>query len=101
FHVARGPARRQRMLDVRAVVKPRQVAQQTKPSDRPPANKFDQTIGGIGLRSDKHGSAGVFAIVESKEKRAPLVPLLVFIAAQRERPTVQLRHAHEYAKQIS
>src|SRR5436309_13191589 len=89
------------MVDMRAIVEPRQVAQQTQPPNRPPADKFDQPICRIGLRRNQHGSTRVLAVVERKKERTPFVPFLVFVAAQREGTAVQLHHPDEYPKQVA
>ena len=44
FDLLRGFALRQRMLDMRSVIEPRQIANQPQPPNRPPANIFDQAI---------------------------------------------------------
>src|SRR5712692_7278328 len=89
------------MFDVRSVIEPVQIAQQAKPADRPPADKFDETIGGISLRGYKHRATGILAVVESEEKRAPLVPLRIPIASQGKRAPAQLHDAYENTEQVT
>src|SRR6516164_7194995 len=89
------------MMDVRAIVEPRQVTQQTQPPNGPPAHKFDQPVGRIGFRRDQHSPTRVLAVVEREEQRTPFVPFLVSVAAQREGTAVQLHHADEYPKQVA
>src|SRR5260370_6723752 len=89
------------MFNMRTVVETRQVAKQAQPSDGAPAHKFNQPVGGMRLRRDQHWAAGVFAVAERQEKRAPLVPLRIVIASQRHGAAAQLHHAHEYTEQIS
>jgi hypothetical protein len=53
------------------------------------------------VRGDQHGAACVLAIVERQEKRAPLIPLRIIIAAQGEGAPAQLNHADKDAQQIT
>src|SRR5216684_7270027 len=99
--MAHRATRSERMLDMRAVIKTRQIAEQAKPADRAPAHKFDKPVSRIGVRRDEHRPARVLAVVERQEKRASFVPLPIVIAAQRHGAAAQLHHAHEYAEQIS
>src|SRR6267154_6473490 len=46
------------------------IANQTKSSDWPPANVFDQAIRSLGVGSDHHFAAGELAVVERKKKAA-------------------------------
>src|SRR5438445_11351677 len=80
-------------------MQPRQHAEQTQPADRSPLNKFDMAIGGIRVRRDEHRAAGVLAVIESQEKRAPLAPFLTLIAANREAPPAQPPGAVEHGTQ--
>jgi hypothetical protein len=101
FHAADGAARGQRMLDVRAVVEFGQHTQKAEAADRSPTDEFDQGVGGVGIRRDQHGAAGVLAVVESEKEAAALVPILVVIAAKRESAAVQLRYANEDTEKIA
>src|SRR5713101_1601740 len=101
FDVAHRAARSERMFDMRAVIKTRQCAEQAQPADRAPADKFNEPVGWISLRRDEHRAARVLAVVERQEKSAPLVPILVVIAAQGQRAPAQLHHAHKHTEQIT
>src|ERR1700730_12016172 len=89
------------MLDMRTVVKTRQCADQAQPANGTPADKFNEPVRRISVRRDEHRAARILAIVECQEKSAPLVPLLIVIAAQGQRSPTQLHHAHEDAEQIT
>src|SRR5438045_7166191 len=89
------------MIDMRAVVKTRQCAEQSQPADRAPADKFNEPVGRIRVRRNQHPAARVLAVVEGQEKSAPLIPLLIVIAAQSQRAPAQLHHAHENTEQIA
>src|SRR5713101_187596 len=89
------------MLDMSAVIKSWQCAQQAQPSDRAPAHKFNQSVTGIRVRRNKHRAARVFAVVERQKQRTSLVPIRIVIAAQREGAAVQLHNTNENAEQIS
>src|SRR5215470_19617361 len=99
--VADGFARRERMLDVRAVVETRKHAQQAKAADRAPAYKLDEAVGGIGFGRDEHGATSVLAVVEGKEKAAAVVPDGFVVRAQCEGTALQLNHTNEYTEQIA
>ncbi len=89
------------MLDVRAVVKLGQHAQEAEPADGTPADEFDESIGRIGLRGDQHGAAGVFAVVEGEKEAAARVPIFVVITTERERAAAKLRYSDEDAEKIA
>src|SRR2546422_10797322 len=46
-------------------------------------------------------SAGILAVAECEEKRAPLVPLRIPIASQGKRAPTQLHDANENAEQVT
>src|SRR5215471_16228615 len=85
---------------MRSVVEAVQIAQQTKPPNRTPAHEFDEAVGGIGVRGDEHFPAGILTVVEGQEKRAPFVPVLLTVAAQRKSAPLQLYYPHKNAEQI-
>jgi hypothetical protein len=89
------------MLDVRAVVKFWQHAQESEAANGAPADEFDEAVGRVGLRSDEHGAAGVLAVVEREEEAAALVPIFVVVAAKRERTAAELDYAQENAEKIT
>src|ERR1700758_1149459 len=82
-------------------MKARRHAPQPESSDGSPTDELDQPVGGIGVRGDQHGAAGVLAVVECQEQTASLIPLFVRVAAQREGSAAQLRDAHKNAEQIT
>src|SRR5207247_1051160 len=87
--------------EVQAAEDPENRATQAKPADRAPAHEFNEPIGGIRVRRDEHCAAGVLAVVKRQEKRAPLVPLPIVIAAQGKRAPAQLHNADENPEQIT
>src|ERR1700687_757603 len=89
------------MLDVRAVVKFWQHAQKTEAANRGPAPEFDESVGGIGLRGDEHGAAGVFAVVEGEKETAALVPSFVAVATQGKGAAAELHYAQENSEKIA
>src|ERR1700731_1035389 len=101
FDAAHCAGRSERMFDMRTVIKTRQCAEQAQPSDRAPADKFNQPVPRISLRRDEHRAARILAVVERQEKSAPLVPLLIVVATQGQGSPAQLHHAHEDAEQIT
>src|SRR5215472_7884952 len=88
------------MLNMRSVVKAVQIAQQAKPPNRAPAHEFDEAVAGIGVRGNQHFPTGVLAVVEGQEKRAPFVPVLLTVAAQRKSAPLQLYYSHKNPEQI-
>src|ERR1700722_15952185 len=100
FHLLDRLARRQWMFDVRAIVEFWQQPQQTEAADRPPANEFNQAVGGIGIGSNQHGAAGEFAVIEGEEQAAAAVPIFVVIAAQDECAALELNDADENPEEI-
>src|ERR1041384_3242268 len=58
----------ERMLQMSPGVEPGQHTQQIKTADRTPANKFDVTVSGIGIGSDKHRAARILAVVECEKE---------------------------------
>src|SRR5467141_300936 len=101
FDLAHGPARSERMFDMRTVVKTRQCAEQAQPADRAPADKFNEPVRRISVRRDEHRATRILAVVERQEKSAPLVPLLIVIATQGQGSPAELHHAHENTEQIT
>ena len=66
---------------MRAAIQARQHAQQAEATNRSPTDEFDKAVGRIGIGSDKHGAAGVLAVVESEEKAAACIPFRFVIRA--------------------
>src|ERR1700680_1818469 len=63
----------QGMPDVRPVVKAGQMPNKSQPSDRPPADIFNQTAVHFRMRRDHHCPAGELAVIKSKKQTAPPV----------------------------
>src|ERR1700674_1558546 len=61
----------QGMPDVRTVVKSWQVANESQPSDRPPADILHRTAVHFSMRRDHHCPAGVLAVIKSAKQTAP------------------------------
>ena len=76
-----GFARGKRVIEMRTAVQARQHAQQAEAANRPPADEFDEAVGRISIGSDKHGAAGVLAVVEGEEKAAASIPFGFVIGA--------------------
>src|SRR5579863_7457841 len=89
------------MFEVAAVVESWQSAQSAEAADGSPADKFDQAVGRIGVGSDEHGAAGVFAVVEGEKQAAASVPLSFIVGTQMESAALELRQADENAEQIA
>ena len=89
------------MLDVRAVVEPGQIADQTQPADRSPANVFDQTVVDLGLGGDHHGATGKFAVVEGEEQAGTAIEILFVVDPQRERTAVETGQRKENRSDVS
>src|SRR5579884_2432190 len=99
--VADTMARRERMIQVCAVIKRVQVAQEAEAADRAPADEFDQAIVGLGTGRNHHLPAGEFAVIEGEEKAAAFVGLALSIQTQRKCATVEPSEATEQRKQIA
>src|SRR6185295_16638071 len=65
----------QGMVDVRSVIKGRQIPHQADASDRPPAHEFDQAIIHFGLGCDHHGASRELAVAEGKKQAWTAVDL--------------------------
>src|SRR5579863_2437195 len=89
------------MFEVAAVVESGKSTQRAEAADRSPADKFNEAVGRIGVGSDKHGAAGIFAVVKGEEKAAPGVPLGFVIGSEMKRATLELRQADENAEKIA
>src|SRR5207245_9099705 len=98
FDVLNGFARGKRVIEMRAAIQARQHAQQAEATNRSSADEFDEAVGRIGIGSDKHGAAGVLAVVEGEEKAAARVPFGFVIAAQDESAAFELYKSHEHAE---
>src|SRR3954463_953904 len=83
------------MLNVRAIVKARQVSDQSDAPDRTPANIFDQAVIGVGCGGDHHGAASELAVVEGEKKARPAVDIRLSIHFQGKRTTAKPRQANE------
>src|SRR5260370_26171139 len=101
FDMAHGAARSEGVLEVRAIVKLRQSAEQAQAADGSPADKFDQAVGRIGMRRDEHVAAGKFAVVEREKEAAAFVPGCVVVAAKGKGAATQLDDAYEDTEQVA
>src|SRR5271154_6014328 len=99
--LANGLARSQRVLHMRAIVKTRKQEQHFAAADRSPADELDQAVGGVGIRRDEHGAAGVLAVVEAEEETRAGVPFGFFVAAQRKGAARQPRQKDKDSEQIT
>src|ERR1700731_800285 len=79
----------QAMPDVRTVVKSGQIADESQPSDRPPADIFNQTAVHFSMRRDHHGPAGELAVIKSEKQTAPPVEIRLSVHANRKWPPLQ------------
>src|SRR5437899_6420652 len=97
-----GPAaRRQRVIQVRAVVQRVQIADQSQAANRPPADILHKAVGRIRHRRDHHFTAGKFAVAEAQEQAGPAVKLRLAIGAERKRAAAQSRQTRQHTQQIS
>src|SRR5208283_1442851 len=62
---AHGFTLRERMLNVRSVIKTGQISNQAQSSDRAPAHVLHQAVVDLRLGSNHHGAAGELAVAES------------------------------------
>src|SRR5258707_7129344 len=62
-----------RMFDMRSVVQPGQIPDQTKPPNRSPSDILHKTVIDLSLRSNHHRAPGELAVVERKEQTRAVV----------------------------
>jgi len=86
---------RLRMMNMRTSLKFWQHAQGGEATDRAPANKCDESVGGLGLGAMSLGAARCICVVAGSEQATALVPVLVpGVAAPGDRaPAAPLRRA--------
>lgn len=71
----RAPPFGQGMMNVRTVIKRRQVTYQPQPSNGSPAHIFNESIIYLGFGRDHHGSTRELTIAESQEQTSAAVDL--------------------------
>src|ERR1700722_3430620 len=91
----------QRMLDVRAVIQPRQVPNQPQATNRSPTNVFPPAAVDLSLGSNHHRSASEFTVVESEEEAAPVVKSFCSLNSNRKRPAPESSESHENRNEIA
>src|ERR1700674_1838642 len=101
LHTSHRLALGQRMINVRAIIKPGQVSYQPQPPDRAPANVFDETAIYLSLGSNHHGPAGKLAVVEGKKKTAPPVEFGFSFHPHRKWPPLQSRQSKKNGNEVS
>src|SRR5262249_17983017 len=101
FHALGGSARGQRMLDVRAVEKRGQIAQQAETPDRSPTHVFEQAVVSGSFRRDHHFAAGEAAVVEGEKKTAAAIVLGGGREAMRKRTAIESCEAGEHAENVA
>src|ERR1700691_2976303 len=79
------------MLDVSAVVKAGQIANESDSPDRAPANIFDETVVDLGFRSNHHRSPGELAVAKSQKQAAASVIIPRAVDSNRKRASVESR----------
>ncbi len=63
------------MMNVRTVIKRRQVTNEPQPPNGPPAHLFNESIIYLGFGCDHHGSTCKLTIAESQEQTSAAVDL--------------------------
>ncbi len=77
------------VLNVCAIVETAQVADQAKPSDRAPADVFDQAVIDLGSGGDHHRPTRELAVIEGQEQTAAIVTLRFSLDAKRKWAAVE------------
>src|SRR5450432_1031449 len=85
---------RQRMLNMGAVVEPRQVADEPHAPNRSPSDKFDQPIISFSVGCDHHCPAGEFAVAESQEQARAAVNMRLAVGAEWKRASAKARQTN-------
>src|SRR6266496_1308564 len=83
------------MLDMRAVVKCRQIPNQADASDWSPTNIFNQTVVGCGSGRNHHRSAGELGVIEGQKQAWAPVDVLICIRSQGKWATPETRKTEE------
>src|SRR5262249_2438036 len=89
------------MLDVRAIEKRGEIAQQAETADRTPTHVLEQAIIGESFRRDHHFAAGEAAVVEGEKKTAAAIVLGAGREAMRKRAAIESREASEHTENVT
>jgi len=89
------------MLQMAAIIEFGQIAEQAETADGAPAHELDETVGRIGIGSDEHGAAGVFAVVKGEEEAAAFVPFGFVVATKDKSASFELNDANENSEKIA
>src|SRR2546426_9602105 len=89
------------MIDVRPVVKSRQIANQPEAADRSPAYVFDETVIDLGLRSNHHSATGEFAVAERQKQAGAAIQVFFSIDAKRKRALAKTQERKENSELIT
>src|SRR5260370_42607473 len=89
FDAPRGLTLGQWVLDMRAVIQARQIADQSDSPNRTPANVFHQAVVDLGVGSNHHCAPSELAVVKSQEQAASVVEALRAVDSNRKRATVE------------
>src|SRR3954447_10183063 len=90
----------QRMLDMRAVIKARQVADEPDTPDWPPTYEFDQAVINFGRGSDHHSPASKFAVIECEEQTRPPIDFTFTVDGKRKRSAPKTRKAEKNSRLV-
>src|SRR5579859_6983061 len=101
FNAAHALVLGQRMLNMRAVVQSRQIANQPQPANRSPPDIFDQSVIDLSLGRDHHGAAGEFTVVKSQEQATAVVESSVALDSDWKGPAVETRQREKDRRQIT
>src|SRR5450432_3059725 len=96
-----GTPLRQRMFNMSAIIKRRQVTNQPDAANRTPTNIFDQPIVDFRLGRDHHRAAGKLAVAESKKQAGTTINVFFSIHTQRKRPPPEPRQTNKDGRLIS
>src|ERR1035438_9412132 len=101
FHLPYSFSLCQAMFNMSAVVKTRQVAHESQPSNCTPADLFNHPAIYLGFRRNHHCSAGKLAVVESQKKTAPPIEFRFSVGANREWSSSQTRQSKKNRNDVS
>src|ERR1700722_5058265 len=77
------------MLNMRAVIQPRQVSNQPQATNRSPTNVFHQAVVDLSLGCNHHRSASELSVVEGEEEAGPAVEVFSALDSNRERTAIE------------
>src|SRR4051794_25743698 len=89
------------MLDVSAVVKTGQIANQSQPANRSPTHILDHAVIDLSFWGNHHCPAGEFAVVEGDEQAAAAIKGFLAFNAHRKRTPVETRQRQKNGSEIS